>query len=503
MLREQVIGNREQVRIIGAGLAGCEAAYRLSKRGIKVILYDIKPEKRTPAHHSDKFAELVCSNSLKSEDILTASGLLKAELRLLDSLILKAADQCRVAAGTALAVDRDLFSEIITGYIKNDPNIEIRCGEVTELSTRNSGRAACHGDTVPDPACRETCPHDPAAVRPFSSQLYIVASGPLTSPALLSEISRICGRENLAFFDAAAPVVTEESIDMSCAFRGARYGKGGDDYINCPLTKEEYERFYNALITAGVVTLKGFESQSVFEGCMPIEVLAKRAPDAIRFGPLRPIGFQSFVMGTGAATPSLPPYAVVQLRREKAAGVIYNIVGFQTNLTFRAQKEVFSLIPALKNAEFARYGVMHKNAFVNAPAVLDRFSRLKAMPNVFIAGQLSGVEGYMESAASGLYCALNAAALVRGTAGSDTLLDGQAALCQYHRPPDKGTLSADTMIGALINYITTASEKNFQPMNANFGILNPLDVKNKQKRYQAFYQRSVTEITSLLALQNE
>ena len=434
-MREQVIGNREQVRIIGAGLAGCEAAYQLSKRGVKVALYDIKPEKRTPAHNSPQFAELVCSNSLKSEDMLTASGLLKAELRLLDSLVLKVADRCRVAAGTALAVDRDLFSEYITGYIQNDPNIKVRCGEVTELN----------GEAV-----------------------YIVASGPLTSPALLAEISRVCGRENLAFFDAAAPIVTEESIDMSCAFRGARYGKGGDDYINCPLTKEEYERFYNALISAETVALKGFESQSVFEGCMPIEVLAKRGADAIRFGPLRPVGFSG------------KPYAVVQLRRERAAGVIYNIVGFQTNLTFRAQKEVFSLIPALKNAEFARYAVMHKNAFINAPAVLDRFSRLKNMPNVFIAGQISGVEGYMESAASGLYCALNAAGYF-----------------------DKGTLSADTMIGALIQYITTASEKDFQPMNANFGILNPLDVKNKQKRHQGFYERSVTEMNRYFALQNE
>ncbi len=429
-----MIKQQKEVIIIGAGLAGCEAARQLSKRGVKSVLFDIKPQRMTPAHSNPCFAELVCSNSLKSEDVLTASGLLKAEMRIMDSLVLSAAEGCRVAAGTALAVDRDLFSEKITEIIKNDANITIKCGEVSVFD---------------------------------KDAVYIVAAGPLCTPALLSEISRLCGSGNLSFYDAAAPIVTEESIDFESAFRGARYGKGGDDYINCPMDKQQYLSFLNALITADIVKLKDFEDGSVFEGCMPVEVLAKRGGDAIRFGPLKPVGL--------TCPDGTKPYAAVQLRREKAAGEIFNIVGFQTNLTFKAQKQVFSLIPALKNAEFVRYGVMHRNSFLNAPKVLDGCGRLKAAPNIFIAGQLSGVEGYMESAVSGIMAGINAAGLVLG------------------RPLI--TLSADTMTGALFNYLTNASEKHFQPMNANFGILNPLAVANKKARYQAFYDRAINEIT--------
>jgi methylenetetrahydrofolate--tRNA-(uracil-5-)-methyltransferase len=421
------------VTVIGAGLAGCEAAYQIARRGVKVRLFDLKPDGKTPAHHAETFAELVCSNSLKSESPDTAHGLLKAELRALGSLILSAADRCRVPAGSSLSVDREQFSALVTREIQNNPLIEAVCADAAEL------------------------PAAPA----------VIAAGPLASDALLAALRRECGQANLSFYDAAAPIVTEESIDKTVAFPGSRYGKGGaDDYWNCPFTKEQYDVFYDALLAAPTALLKSFETPGVFEGCMPVEAMAKRGRDAPRFGPMRPVGFA--LPGGGR------PYAVVQLRREKAAGVLYNLVGFQTNLTFAAQRDVFRKIPGLQNAEFARYGVMHRNAFLNAPLVLDRHSALKARPGVFVAGQLSGVEGYVESAASGLLAGLNAARLAKVL------------------PPV--TLGNETILGALTNYIASASPKNFQPMNANFGLLAPLDVKRKEERYRAFYERSTAAV---------
>ena len=444
----------KKILIIGAGLAGCEAAYQITKRGIPVILCDIKPENRTPAHSSADFAELVCSNSLKSEAQDNAHGLLKAELRILDSLILRIAGQCRVPAGTSLSVDREAFARAVNAEIKNNPLIETACAEATDIPEVSDGDKSASSA--------------PSAV--------IIATGPLTSPALLCALQRVCGNENLAFYDAAAPIIFEESIDKTICFPGSRWGKGGaDDYLNCPFTREQYDAFYDALTNAPTAVLKPFETPGVFEGCMPVEVLAKRGRDALRFGPARPVGF-TYPDGYLHNNSELKrPYAIAQLRREKAAGLLYNIVGFQTNLTFPAQRKVFRLIPGLENAEFARYGVMHRNAYLNAPLVLDKFSMLKSRPGVFIAGQLSGVEGYVESTASGLIAGINAARLVSGLP-----------------PAAPGPV---TMTGALMNYLVTASPKKFQPMNANFGILPPIDVRRKDERYAAFYRRAMEQIT--------
>ncbi len=406
------------VNVIGAGLAGCEAAYQLSKRGIHVRLYESKPIEKSPAHHENTFAELVCSNSLKSDDISTASGLLKAELRRLDSLLIKIADEVKVPAGSALAVDRELFTAKVTEYIKNDKNIEVI------------------------PSLVEDWKND---------EITIIATGPLTIGKLADNISEKLGG-SLHFFDAAAPIVSGESIDYSSAFIGDRYGKGTGDYVNCPLNKEEYLEFYKALIGAERAKLHEFEKNDVFEGCMPVEVMASRGVDTLRFGPMRPVGFRD---NNGEK-----PYAVVQLRRENVAGDMFNIVGFQTNLTFPEQKRVFSLIPALKNAEFMRYGVMHRNSFINAPKVINGCFQLKDNPSTFIAGQLSGVEGYVESIASGLMCGINAARLALG----EKLLQ----------------LPGTTIIGALCRYLESENA-DFQPMNANFGILPPLENKTRDK----------------------
>ena len=423
-----------KVTVIGAGLAGCEAAYALSRRGIKVDLIEMKPIKKSPAHKSNLFAELVCSNSLKASRIDSAAGLLKEEMRRLGSVCLKAAETSAVAAGGALAVDRDLFSEYITSKIKADPNITI----INDVVTK-----------IPDDG------------------VTVIATGPLTDGGLAENIQSFTGSENLSFFDAAAPIVTKESIDFSIAFAASRYGKGGDDYINCPMNKDEYTAFHNELINAQSAVLKDFDKPvNVYEGCMPIEILAKRGEDSIRFGPLKPVGLRDPRTGNR-------PWAVVQLRRENAEGSLYNIVGFQTNLKFAEQKRVFSMIPGLSNAEFMRYGVMHRNSFINSPKLLNKNLSLKGNEKIFFAGQLSGVEGYMESAASGIVAGINAAAYILG---EEPLL-----------------LPDFSMIGALIGYITDVTVENFQPMGANFGILPSLEqkIRDKKERYAALSERSI------------
>ena len=428
-----------RVRIIGAGLAGCEAANQLTRRGIAVTLCEMKPHKYSPAHSNEGFAELVCSNSLKADRIENACGLLKEEMRLFDSITMRAADKARVPAGGALAVDREIFSKIITAELEQNPLVTIERGEVTSVDT---------------------------------DEYTIIATGPLTSDGLYSEIEKLCGSESLYFYDAAAPVVTKESIDFDRVFYGARYDRGTADYINCPFTKEEYDRFYDALVEAEVSELKRFENQTVFEGCMPVETMAKRGRETLLFGPLKPVGLTNPKTGKDDA------YAVVQLRQDDMAGSIYNLVGFQTNLKWGEQKRVFSMIPGLENAEFVRYGVMHRNTFINAPEVLDRFYRMKKYPKVFFAGQITGVEGYVESAASGLMAGYNMARLIL----DEPLLE-----------PD-----IKTAIGALPLYITTAEK--LQPMNANFGIIEGLDkrVKNKVERYRMIAERSLELLKSKL-----
>ncbi len=427
-----------RVKIIGAGLAGCEAANQLTKAGIEVTLCEMKPHKYSPAHTNEDFAELVCSNSLKADRIENACGLLKEEMRLFDSITMRAADKARVPAGGALAVDREIFSRIITEELEKNPLVTIERGEVDKIDT---------------------------------DEYTIIATGPLTSDALAVEIERLCG-DRLYFYDAAAPVITRESIDFDRVFYGARYGRGGDDYINCPFTKEEYDAFYDALISAETAPLKSFENQTVFEGCMPVETMAKRGRETLLFGPLKPVGLVNPKTGKDDA------HAVVQLRQDDMAGNLYNLVGFQTNLKFGEQKKVFSMIPGLENAEFVRYGVMHRNTYINAPEVLDRFYRMKNYEKVFFAGQISGVEGYVESAASGLMAGYNMARMIKGL----PLME-----------PD-----IKTAIGALPLYITTAEK--LQPMNANFGIIESLDkrVKNKMERYNMIANRALEVIKDKL-----
>lgn len=422
-----------KINIIGGGFAGCEAAFALAERGHEVTLIEQKPVKFSPAHNQEGFCELVCSNSLKSTDVYTGSGLLKAEMKLLGSLVLTVAEHCSVAAGGALAVDREQFSKEITEVIKKHKNITVQNQEVTE----------------------------------FPEGFTIVATGPLTEGKLYERLQELTG-ESLHFFDAAAPIVTAESIDYSRAFSQSRYGKGSDDYINCPMNKEEYEVFHAALISAETAVLKDFEKNEIFEGCMPIEVMAKRGKDTIRFGPMRPVGLIDPLT-------QHRPYANLQLRRENRESTLYNLVGFQTNLKFPEQKRVFSLIPALKNAEFIKYGVMHRNSFVNSPKSLTPFGQIKGAENIFVAGQLSGVEGYMESALSGLLTALNLHRLIEG---KEMLL-----------PPDT------TMTGAILQYLRTEN-KNFQPMNANFGILKPLEctIKDKDMRKKAFADKAISDM---------
>lgn len=431
----------DKITVIGGGLAGCEAAFAAANRGVKVELLEMKPKKKTPAHKSDNLAELVCSNSLKAARPDSAAGLLKEEMRRLGSVCLPAADKSAVAAGGALAVDRDIFSRLVTEKIKNHPNITVKEECVTQIP---------------------------------GNGITVIATGPLTDSALAEDIGRLSGGGNLSFYDAAAPIVTAESIDMEKAFFASRYGKGTDDYINCPMNKEEYTAFYNELVTAETAPLHEFDRPlKVYEGCMPVEVLAKRGEDSIRFGPLKPVGLKDPRTGHR-------PWAAVQLRRENSAGTLYNLVGFQTNLKFPEQKRVFSLIPGLENAEFVRYGVMHRNTFINSPELLAPELSLKSNGNIFFAGQLSGVEGYMESAASGIVAGINAAAKLKG--------EKPLVLPEF------------TMIGALLHYICDGSVTDFQPMGANFGILPPLDthIRDKRERYAALAKRSADWFGTLI-----
>ena len=412
----------EHVTVIGAGLAGSEAAWQLAKRGIPVVLREMKPRKMTPAHHSPDFAELVCSNSLRGAGLENAVGLLKEELRRLGSLILEAADATRVEAGGALAVDRHAFSGYVTEKIRSHPGIQVVEGEVTALP---------EGEVL-------------------------VASGPLTSDALAAHLLTLFGDSRpLNFFDAAAPLVTFESVDMDSAWFASRYDKGTADYVNCPLTEEEYQAFWEALCTAEEAEVHGFEDKNVFEGCMPVEVMARRGRDTLRYGPLKPRGLRDPKTGR-------EPYAVVQLRRDNAEGSIYNLVGFQTHLKFGEQKRVFSMIPALRNAEYVRYGVMHRNTYLDSPRLLDRYYRLKTQPRITFAGQMTGVEGYVESTASGFLAAVELSRRLRGLPPVD--------------------FPAETAIGALGLYVSNESVGSFQPMNINFGIIPPLGYKVKGKR---------------------
>ncbi len=423
-----------KVKVIGAGLAGCEAALQLANAGIGVDLYEMKPKKHSPAHKSDNFAELVCSNSLKADRIENACGLLKEEMRLFDSVMMEAADKTRVPAGGALAVDRDEFSEFITNKIKENELITVINEEVTDINT---------------------------------DEYTIIATGPLTSEDLYNSIKRITGDEGMYFFDAAAPVVTLESIDKDKVFKAARYDRGTADYINCPMTKEEYTDFYTELISAECAELHEFEGAEVFEGCMPVEVMAKRGEKTLTFGPLKPVGLVNPKTGRDDA------YAVVQLRQDNSQGTLYNLVGFQTNLKFGEQKRVFSMIPGLENAEFVRYGVMHRNTYINSPTLLNNLYQMKKHPKIFFAGQITGVEGYVESASSGILAGFNMA----------RILNGQKVL-----EPD-----SKTCIGALPIYISDSTIKKLQPMNANFGIIQGLDVrvKNKVERYGMIAKRSL------------
>ena len=423
------------VNVIGAGLAGCEAAWQIASRGVAVNLFEMKPSKFSPAHKNVNFAELVCSNSLKAERISSAAGLLKAEMRILGSLLMHCAEACKVPAGGALAVDRDKFSALVTEKIRANPLINVVEGEVSAL------------------------PRD---------KVTIVATGPLTSDSLTAEISKLCGG-SLSFFDAAAPIVTAESVDMSCAFFASRYGKGDDGaYVNCPLNKEEYEVFYRELVSAERTPLHDVDVQNpkVYEGCMPVEVMAQRGEDTLRFGPMKPVGLRDPRKGRR-------PWAVLQLRMENAEGTLYNMVGFQTNLKFSEQKRVFSMILALKNADFIRYGVMHRNTFINSPKVLNADFSLRSDQKMFFAGQITGVEGYMESAASGLMAGINAFLRLKG---KPTLV-----------------LERETMIGALSHYVSEGGRNEFQPMGANFGILPALNeqIRDKKARYEAFANRSI------------
>ena len=410
-----------EVTVLGAGLAGSECAWQLANRGIKVKLYEMKPEKMTPAHKSPYFAELVCSNSLRSDELSNAVGLLKAEMRKMGSLILESADKNRVAAGGALAVDREGFAKYITDKINAHENIEVIYEEATD----------------------------------FPEGELVVATGPLTSDALAAKLEALSGDTGLHFYDAVAPIVTLESVDMENAFFASRYDKGTADYVNCPMDEQEYKAFVKELVSAKEAEVHGFDDAGVFEGCMPVEVMARRGEDTLRYGPLKPVGLKD--PRTGKEN-----YAVVQLRRDNADGTIYNMVGFQTHLTWGEQKRVFTMIPALKNAEFIRYGVMHRNTYLNSPQLLDRYYRLKAEPRISFAGQMTGVEGYVESVASGMLVGIETAARLLGL-----------------EPVD---FPQETAIGALGLYISGGSVGDFQPMNINFGIITPLGYKVKGKR---------------------
>ena len=429
----------KKVTVLGAGLAGCECAWQLAKRGIEVRLYEMKPNKMTPAHSSEYFAELVCSNSLRSDELTNAVGLLKAEMRKMGSLIMESADSNRVAAGGALAVDREGFSRYITDKIKSCPNIELVSEEATD----------------------------------FPEGELVVATGPLTSDALAEKLEKLCSCTGLHFYDAVAPIVTLESVDMDSAFFASRYDKGTADYVNCPMNEEEYKAFVKELASAKEAPVHGFDDGGVFEGCMPVEVMARRGEETLRFGPLKPVGLRDPRTGKDN-------YAVVQLRRDNADGTIYNLVGFQTHLTWGEQKRVFSMIPALRNAEFVRYGVMHRNTYLNSPHLLDRYYRLKSDPRISFAGQMTGVEGYVESAASGMLVGIETAA---------RLLELEPV-----------NFPQETAIGALGLYISGGSVGDFQPMNINFGIMTPLGyrVKGKRNKNAEISARSLKIIDELM-----
>ena len=434
--------NQAEVLVIGGGLAGSEAAYYLASRGIKTTLIEMKPKKFTPAHESENYGELVCSNSLKSNDVYAnACGLLKEEMRKLGSMIIQAADATKVPAGAALAVDREKFSAYITEKLKTCPNLTLVSEEVTKLPE----------------------------IEKDGDRYAIIATGPLTADALAQDILAKFG--GLHFYDASAPIVSADSVDMSCAFTGDRYGKGTGDYINCPMNKEEYYAFVDELLAAEKAELHEFEKREIFEGCMPVEIMASRGKDTLRFGTLKPVGL--------ADEDGKRPYAVLQLRKENEAGTTYNLVGFQTNLKFPEQKRVFSMIPALKNAEFLRYGVMHRNTYIQSPDVLNRDFSVKNNRKVFFAGQITGVEGYVESAASGLLAAIQIA---------DEILK---------RPTH--VFDERTICGALQTHISTPT-KDFQPMNANFGILAPMPtrIRDKKERYHALAQRALDAIDEML-----
>ena len=423
----------KKVIVIGAGLAGSEAAWQLAKRGVNVDLYEMRPKKMTPAHKTQNFAELVCSNSLRANNITNAVGLLKEEMRRLDSLIIKCADATQVPAGGALAVDRDKFSEMITETIKNHPNINAIEEELTQIPK---------GD-IP----------------------VVVATGPLTSDALSQDIRTYTKQEGLYFYDAAAPIIEKDSIDMNKVYLKSRYDKGEAAYLNCPMTKDEFFNFYNALITAEAAPLKEFEKEIYFEGCMPFEEMAKRGEKTLLFGPMKPVGLED-------PKTDKRPYAVVQLRQDNSEGTLYNIVGFQTHLKWGEQKRIINMIPGLENANIVRYGVMHRNTYLNSPQLLEKTYKLKEEKNIYFAGQMTGVEGYVESAASGIVAALNAL---------------------YNQEDKQIIFPTETMIGAMANYIVDNTNKNFQPMNANFGIIKPLPerIKDKKEKYERYANRSL------------
>lgn len=427
------------VNVIGAGLAGSEAAYQIAKRGVQVRLYEMRPVRQTPAHHTDKFAELVCSNSLRANTLTNAVGVIKEEMRLMDSVIIRAADECSVPAGGALAVDRHEFAAKVTEYVKNHPNVTVMNEEITEI------------------------PEGPT----------IIATGPLTSPDLSAQLKELTGEDYFYFYDAAAPIVEKDSIDMNKVYLKSRYDKGEAAYLNCPMTEEEFDRFYEALIAAETVPLKEFEKEIFFEGCMPVEVMASRGRQTLVFGPMKPVGLEDPKTGK-------TPYAVVQLRQDDAAGTLYNIVGFQTHLKWGPQKEVLQLIPGLENAEIVRYGVMHRNTFINSPNLLRPTYQYKQRDDLFFAGQMTGVEGYVESAASGLLAGINAARLVKGE--------------------EPVVLPPVTAMGSMANYITATNAKNFQPMNANFGLFAPLEkkIKKKAERNEAYATRALDTIRNFV-----
>lgn len=427
-----------KVTVVGAGLAGSEAAWQIAQQGVPVVLYEMRPVRKTPAHHTDKFAELVCSNSLRANGLTNAVGVLKEEMRRIGSLILQSADKHAVPAGGALAVDRDGFSAEVTGRLRNHPLIEVRNEEVPDI------------------------PED---------GIVVIATGPLTSPSLSERIQSLLGESYFYFYDAAAPIIEKDSIDMSKVYLASRYDKGEAAYLNCPMTEEEFDAFYQALITAETAALKDFEKEIYFEGCMPVEVIASRGKQTLLFGPMKPVGLVN--PHTGKL-----PYAVLQLRQDNAAGTLYNMVGFQTHLKWGEQKRVFSMIPGLEQAEFVRYGVMHRNTFINSPKLLEPTYQFKGRETLFFAGQMTGVEGYVESAASGLLAGLNAGRLARGL--------------------DPVVLPLETTLGSMANYITTADFNHFQPMNANFGLFPPLGsrIKSKKEKNEAIAARALEALES-------